>query len=246
MSAAVILVTFTLGRWRLAIDAETLTRIDRENRVLYLRDGVRAPVDSIEPAWDCAATSVLALPLASPGVKGWVACGNEIFLLVESSFFLLERPSEPPPSPAPQQFLSHLFGRLLVFGTLATQGLLCAALSIKQAMEIVPATALTPFEDDRTQMRQVLFWRGQPVPVADWPLFLIRKPWHPSESSHFLLARSLKQRLLVLPVQAPIQTEPADSAAVHDPTRSTHGVLGWYTMQSGPVAVLDLDAILDC
>ncbi len=246
MSAAVILVTFTLGRWRLAVDAESLSRIDRENRLLCFRDGTHARVDAIEPAWDCLASAVLGLPEATPGVQGWVAFGSEIFLLVDSSFFRGEHAAEPPPSPAASQFVSHLFGRLLVFGTLATQGLLSAALSIKQALELVPATALTSIEDERSQMREVLFWRGHAVPVADWPMFLMHQPWQPADSSHFLVARSLKQRLLALPVQSPVQTEPADCAAIHDPTRPAHGVLGWYTIERGPVALLDLDAILDC
>ncbi len=246
MSGAVILVTCTLGRWRLAVDAESLSRIDRENRVLCFRDGTHARVDVIEPAWDCSASSVLGLPETAPGIRGWVAFGSEIFLLVDSTFFSIEHAAEPPPSPAPSQFVSHLFGKLLVFGTSATEGLLSAALSIKQALEVVPATAITSIEDERNQMREVLIWRGQAVPVADWPMFLVHQPWQPADSSHFLVARSLKQRLLALPVQAPVQTEPADCAASPDPTRPAHGVLGWYTMERGPVALLDLDAILDC
>ena len=246
MRAVILLVTCKLGHWRLAVDAESLSRIDREHRILHFRDGTQTLLDTIEPVWDCSAGAVLALPQPLPCIQGWVVCGGEIFLLVDPGFFALERTSDPPPAPAPSQFLSHLFGRLLVFRTLATQGLLSAAISIKQALEVVPASALTPLDDKRTHIRNVLFWRGHAVPVADWPLLLVNKQWRTGDSNHFLLARSLQQRLLALPVAAPIQNEPADSAASPDPARPDRGVFGWYSMQCGPVALLDLDSILNC
>lgn len=235
MTPGILLLACRLGGWRLAVNADSLDRVDRPRRHLHFTGGVQAQVDSIDFLWEYCPGSVIVTASHRPGVIGWVAQGADFYLLVTAEYFAVRQlPPDNPPRRASDPF-QLLFGRIVVFQQPA------AAVSLRQTLEIIPAQRLHALPELPNHFLGVLFWRDIAVPAVDWPAAVSHQSI--ASPSHYVVARSLEQRLLALPALGPIQLLPADSATHPSARKPAAGVLAYFQLGRQSVALLDLDAL---
>lgn len=230
MTNNLLLVSCRLAGWRLAVNSESLVRIDRAHRRLCFWDGSMATVDAIEDLWDCCPGSVLVPATHSPGAVGWVARGADMLLLVESSYFKTPQPTQAPVQTSHNP-LHNLFGRVVVFSDPPS------AISLRQVLEVITPQPIHPLPELPKHCSGVLFWRDHAVPVVPWRRM--------DQPTNYIIARSLEQRLLALPANPPIRIVPTDDATTCPDAPPQQGILTHFCLSThSSIALLDLDHLL--